>query len=185
MIIDANSVILRAIEEKDLPYLQDMINDPDIERMTVGGCFPVSADRQKRWFDGYDQQKELRCMIEVKGGATVGMVILNEIDWRNRTASLGYKTKAAPGERKHGNVDDAVMGILNFAFNELGLECVYETVLDYNLPSQRLAERCGMKRDGVLRSRIYKNGERHDLISYSILKAEFLALCQNRQRRLL
>lgn len=39
MIIDANSVILRAIEEKDLPYLQDMINDPDIERMTVGGVF--------------------------------------------------------------------------------------------------------------------------------------------------
>lgn len=26
MIIDANSVILRAIEEKDLPYFQDMIN---------------------------------------------------------------------------------------------------------------------------------------------------------------
>lgn len=39
MIIDAHSVILRAIEEKDLPFLQDMINDPQIEHMTVGGVF--------------------------------------------------------------------------------------------------------------------------------------------------
>lgn len=39
MIIDAHNVILRAIEESDLPFLQRMINDPQIERMTVGGAF--------------------------------------------------------------------------------------------------------------------------------------------------
>ncbi len=173
MIIDANSVILRAIEEKDLPFLQEMINDPNIEHMTGGSSFPVSMDRQKRWFESYDQQKELRCMIEVKNEATIGMVIVNNIDWKNRTAELGYKTKAAPGARKHGNVDDAIMGVLNFAFNEMNMVCIYETVLVYNLPSQRLAERCGFRKEGILRSRIFKNGERHDLFSYSMLKEEF------------
>lgn len=173
MIIDAHSVVLRAIEEKDLPFLQDMINDPDIEHMTLGGCFPVSRDRQRRWFESYDQQKEFRCMIDVKNGATIGMVIVNEIDWKNRTAALGYKTKAAPGARKHGNVDDAIMGALNFAFNEMDMACIYEIVLVYNLPSQRLAERCGFHKEGVLRSRIFKNGKRHDLFSYSLLKEEF------------
>lgn len=178
MIIDAHSVILRAIEEKDLPFLQDMINDPQIEHMTVGGCFPVSADRQARWFEQYDQQKDLRCMIEVKGGATIGMVILNQIDWRNRTAELAYKTKAAPGARRHGNVDDAIMGILNFAFTELDLQCIYETVLEYNLSSQRLAERCGFQKEGIQRKRIFKNGKHHNLISYSLLKSEFIELFQ-------
>lgn len=166
-------MILRAIEESDLPFLQRMINDPDIEHMTVGGCFPVSSDRQKRWFESYDQQKEFRCMIDVKNGATIGMVIVNKIDWKNRTAELGYKTKAAPGTRKHGNVDAAIMGALNFAFNEMDMECMYETVLVYNLPSQHLAERCGFHKEGVLRSRIFKNGKRHDLFSYSLLKEEF------------
>ena len=88
MIIDANSVILRAIEENDLPLLQAMINDPAIERLTGGYCFPVSADRQRRWFDNYDQQKDLRCMIQIKNGATIGMIMLTDIDWKNRTAQL-------------------------------------------------------------------------------------------------
>lgn len=99
-------------------------------------------------------------MIDVKNGATIGMVIVNAIDWKNRTAELGYKTKAAPGARKHGNVDDAIMGALNFAFNEMDMACIYETVLVYNLPSQRLAERCGFQKEGILRSRILKKWEK-------------------------
>lgn len=173
MIIDANSVILRAIEEKDLPLLQDMINDPNIEQMTGGYCFPVSFDRQKRWFENYDQQKELRCMIEIKGGATIGMIMLTDIDWKNRTAQLHQKVKAPIEKRKDGDLYDAMMGFLNYAFNELDLQCVYGTVLEYNLLSRKLARKCGLKEEGVLRSRIYKNGKRHNLIANSIIKEDF------------
>ena len=72
MVIDNGTVILRAIEETDLPFLQEMMNDPGIEKMTGGSCFPVSYDRQKRWFESYDQQAELRLMIQIKGGSTIG-----------------------------------------------------------------------------------------------------------------
>lgn len=173
MIIDANSVILRAIEEKDLPLLQDMINDPNIEHMTGGYCFPVSSDRQKRWFINYDQQKDLRCMIEIKGGATIGMIMLTDIDWKNRTAQLHQKVKASIEKRKDGDLYDAMMGFLNYAFNELDLQCIYGTVLEYNLLSRKLARKCGLKEEGVLRSRIYKNGKRHNLIANSIVKEDF------------
>lgn len=30
-------------------------------------------------------------MIQVKNGATIGMLILNQIDWKNRTACWGAK----------------------------------------------------------------------------------------------
>lgn len=173
MIIDANSVILRAIEEYDLPLLQAMINDPAIEKLTIGDCFPVSADRQKRWFDNYDQQKDLRCMIQIKDGATIGMIMLTDIDWKNRTAVLGQKTLAKVEDRKKDDVYDAMMGFLNYAFNELDLQCVYGTVLEYNLLSRKLAMRCGLKEEGVLRNRIFKNGKRHNLIANSIIKEDF------------
>ena len=64
-------------------------------------------------------------------------------------------------------------GVLNFAISELNLTNIYLKILDYNLPSQRLAERCGFPKEGILRSRILKNGKRHDLFSYSLLKEEF------------
>lgn len=173
MFIDANSVILRAIEESDLPFLQDMINDPQIEYMTGGYCFPVSFDRQKRWFENYDQQKDLRCMIEIKNGGTIGMIMLTDIDWKNRTAQLHQKIKAPIKLRKDGDVYDAMMGFLAYAFNELDLQCIYGTVLEYNLLSRKLARRCGLKEEGVLRSRIFKNGKRHNLIANSITREDF------------
>lgn len=174
MIIDAHNVILRAIEESDLPFLQRMINDPQIERMTVGGCFPVSADRQKRWFEQYDQQKELRVMIQIKNGATIGMLTLSQIDWKNRTASWGSKILAKLEDRVPNDVYNAKMGFLNYAFNELNLECICGSILEYNLLSRKMALKCGMKEEGRLRSRIFKNGRRWDLISYSITKEEFV-----------
>ena len=41
MLIDNGVVLLRAIEYDDLPFLQEMMNDPGIEIMTGGSCFPV------------------------------------------------------------------------------------------------------------------------------------------------
>ena len=173
MIINAHTVVLRAIEESDLPLLYSMINDPEIERMTGGSCFPVSKDRQARWFTNYDQQKDLRCMIEIKGGVTIGTIMLTDIDWKNRTGQLHQKIKAEVTDRKKNDVYDAMMGFLNYAFNELDLQCVYGTVLEYNLLSRKLAMRCGLKEEGVLRSRIFKNGGRWNLIANSITREDF------------
>lgn len=173
MIIDNGVVVLRAIEESDLPFLQEMMNDPGIEKLTGGSCFPVSFDRQKRWFESYDQQAELRCMIQIKGGATIGCIMLTNIDWRNRTAELSQKTKATVEQRVENDLLDAMMGFLNYAFNEMNLNCVYGTVLEYNFLSRKLAQRCGLKEEGILRERIYKNGKFHNVIANSVIKSDF------------
>ena len=173
MLIDCYSVVLRAIEMKDMEFLQEMMNDPQIEKMTGGSCFPVSYDRQVKWFESYNQQKELRCMIEQKEGKTIGVITLTNIDWKNRTAELAQKTKATAEERKTDDVYDAMMGFLNYAFNELNLNCVYGTVLEYNVLSRKLAMRCGLKEEGCLRQRVYKNGKYHNLIPNSVLKDDF------------
>ncbi|NFH91443.1 GNAT family N-acetyltransferase [Clostridium botulinum] len=187
MIIDSGCVILRAIEKNDMEFLQDMINDPAIENMTIGGAFPVSFDRQVRWFESYDQQKELRCMIDIKDGATIGMIMLTDIDWKNRTAVLGQKTKAKHEERKDGDIIDAMMGFLNYAFNELNLNCIYGTVLEYNMLSRKLAAKCGLKEEGILRQRIFKRGKYHNIIANSVIKQEFIPIYneykQNRRKR--
>ena len=174
MYIECQNVLLRAIEKKDMPLLHAMINSPEIERMTVGDCFPVSMDRQEKWFNEYNQQKELRCMIEIKGGVTIGMIMLTEIDWKNRTAVLGQKIMAKKEDRVKDDVYNAMMGFLNYAFNELDLQCIYGTVFEYNFLSRKLAMKCGLKEEGILRSRIFKNGKRHNLISNSIIKEDFV-----------
>ena len=173
MLIDNGVVLLRAIEYDDLPFLQEMMNDPGIEIMTGGSCFPVSLDRQKRWFESYNQQEELRCMIQIKNGAAIGCIMLTNIDWKNRTAELSQKIKAEASERVPNDIMDAMMGFLHYAFYELNLNCIYGTVLEYNHLSRKLARKCGLKEEGVLRERIFKNGKYHNLIPNSIIKSDF------------
>ena len=64
---------------------------------------------------------------------------------------------------------DAIMAMTKYAFDELRLNCIYANVLSYNKISQHTFEKCGYERDGVLRSRVYKNGEYIDLFVYSII----------------
>ena len=176
MIIKNGTIVLRPIEREDLKFLQEMINDPEIERMVFKGCFPVSYDRQVRWFENYDQQKEFRGMIQIQDGATIGVMMLTNIDWQYKTAELSHKTKATAEDRRDGDMIDAMMGILNYAFNELNLHCVCGTVLEYNMLSRKLAMQCGFKEGGVLRDRAYKNGRYHNVIANSVLKEDFMPI---------
>lgn len=176
MRIYSGNVILRAVEREDMDLLWDMINDPSIEKMTGGSPFPVSRDRQLRWFENYDQQKDLRCMIQIKDGATIGMIMLTDIDYKNGTAQLHQKTKAKLEDRRPNDLYNAMMGFINYGFSELNLNCIYGTVLDYNLLSRKLAQRCGLKEEGVLRQRLYKNGKYCDVIANSVLKEDFIPL---------
>lgn len=173
MNIDNGIILLRAIEYSDLTFLQEMLNDPGIEKMTGGSCFPVSLDRQKRWFESYDQQSELRCMIQIKEGPVIGCIMLTNIDWKNRTAELSQKTKATADMRVKNDILDAMMGFLNYAFNELNLNCIYGTVLEYNHLSRKLARKCGLREEGLLRERIYKSGKYHSLVPNSVTKKDF------------
>lgn len=46
MNIYGNKVVLRALEPGDMPYLREMINDPEMEKMVIGWSFPISEKQQ-------------------------------------------------------------------------------------------------------------------------------------------
>ena len=75
------------------------------------------------------------------------------------SAELSQKIKAEASERVPNDIMDAMMGFLHYAFYELNLNCIYGTVLEYNHLSRKLARKCGLKEEGVLRERIFKNGK--------------------------
>ena len=173
MNIYGNFVILRAIEREDLEILHRAINDPFLEKMEESFNFPISLTQQEKWLENVLQNRsDMRLMIEYQGAA-VGWISLTNIDWKNRTAELSQKIKAEASERVPNDIMDAMMGFLHYAFYELNLNCIYGTVLEYNHLSRKLARKCGLKEEGVLRERIFKNGKYHNLIPNSIIKSDF------------
>ena len=169
-----DNVVLRAITQEDSILLFNMINDPDLEQMLGGSSYPVSMEKQVEWIQSQEEKKNiLRCIIAKKESEKqgVGTIILSDIDRKNGTAQIHIKMDKVLGQRK-GYGTDALKTIVQYAFNEMRLNCIYADVLEYNVPSQKLFEKCSFTKDGILRSRIYKNGGYRNIISYSLLKKD-------------
>lgn len=173
MILHGEKVRLRAIEWSDLQVLKDLMNDSEIEYYIGGRSFPISNIDQEDWMKSLKSNQEtLRCMIETKEEKiAIGTVILSDIDYVNGTAQIHIKLMKEQERKGYGS--DAVRTIIQYGFEQQRLLCIYATIIDYNTSSQRLFEKIGFKKEGILRKRIYKNGELHDTFCYSILKEEF------------
>ena len=174
MNIIGDKIVLRAIEEKDREMFLNLINDPDTEEMIGGLSFPVSSIEQEQWIKAQVGNKTvLRCVVVEKEELAEGLgtVILSDLDYKNGVAQVHIKMVKGEG-RGRGYGTDALKAISKYAFEELRLNCIYANVLSYNFVSQKLFEKCGFKKDGILRSRVYKKGKYVNMISYSILKGD-------------
>lgn len=172
MNIDYGTVLLRAIEESDMDFCREMINNPGIETSTVGKNFPVSSAQQIAWFRGQTDAHTLRWIIDVKQVGPIGMVSMTDIDWINRTAEVGVKLVHSKN-RTAQNTEDTAKGLIQYAFDELNLNCLYAQVLDDNLLSRKLMRQLKFHEDGILRNRVFKRGCYHDLVQYSLLADEY------------
>ena len=82
-----------------------------------------------------------------------------------QAASIGYWI-GAPHAR-HGYMSDAVKAVLPFVFGALGLHRLEAACLPHNLPSTRVLEKVGFKREGMARRYLKINGvwQDHDLFA--------------------
>ncbi len=171
MNIIGEKVLLRAVEQEDLPVLRDLMNDPDIESKVVGWSFPLSSQEHHGWFSTLrNDDKTLRCVIVTNEKVTIGTCVLSNIDWKNGHGRLHIKIlKQYQG---HGYGKAAIAAIVNHGFKELGLKCIWATALEDNAASITMFEKCGFKREGVMRSRVYKEGRRQNEVMLSVLDVE-------------
>ncbi len=176
MNIYGKKVVLRAIEEKDAELIVRMFNDPEIENLVVGWAPPVSMYSQKEWLKShYNDQTNMRFIIETQQDGAVGLVTLYGIDWKNRRATHGLKI-AEKNSRGKGIGTDTVMAIMRYAFDELNLTRLDAGWFEDNTASRNLYKKCGWKEEGVRRRYVFKNGKYRDLILGGILSDEYREL---------
>ncbi len=169
MNIYGEKIVLRAVEDADNAMLLSLINDPDTEILLGGSSPPVSEAEQFKWFEHQKRsQAVLRCTVALQDdGKAIGVIILSDIDMKNATGNIHIKMSKDGRSKGYGS--DAVKTMVQYAFEELRLNCIYANILSYNEISIKLFEHCGFKRDGVLRQRVFKKGKFVDMLAYSII----------------
>lgn len=140
--------------------------------------YPISRYQEEKWMERtLDQSKERNKIfaIETKEGVYLGGIGLHNISWENGNAEAGIVI----GKKEYWNKGygtDAMIVLLDFAFNQMNLHRVYLKVYAYNNRGIKSYEKCGFKREGILRHDRYANGKYHDTIIMGILKDEFKKL---------
>ncbi|MFE9694667.1 GNAT family N-acetyltransferase [Micromonospora sp. NPDC005806] len=90
-----------------------------------------------------------RLMIERETGLTVGGIGLK---WPPTDGSVEFGYGVVPSRRCRGYTTEAVRALVAHAFTLPGMVLVYATVDPTNVPSVRVLEKAGLRRDGVVDS---------------------------------
>ncbi|GMV37019.1 MAG: hypothetical protein AMXMBFR61_15270 [Fimbriimonadales bacterium] len=103
-------------------------------------------------------------------GRVLGGVGINGIDRSHRSANLGYWVRTSAAGR--GVATAAARLAARFALKEVGLVRVCILADIENRPSQRVAEKAGAVREGVLRNALFLRGEPRDAVCYSLIPGD-------------
>ena len=97
----------------------------------------------------------------------LGGVGINFINRVHQLANLGYWVRTS--EAGHGVATTATRLAAKFGFEQIGLQRIEIVAALDNIASQRVAEKSGAKREGVLRRRLFIHGESLDAVLFSLM----------------
>lgn len=177
MNIQGEKIILRAIERVDLPLLQKWANDPEIQYWLGGWHFPTNSNDQEKWFNSLNvNSTHQRFVIETKDLGVIGTANLVDIDWKNKNAFHGMML-GDKDIRGKGYGVETVMTIMRYAFEELGLNRLDGSMIEYNKASLKMyIEKCGWKEEGRQRNWYFRKNRYWDRIIVGITREDYLEL---------
>ncbi|HEY2636435.1 MAG TPA: GNAT family N-acetyltransferase, partial [Solirubrobacteraceae bacterium] len=147
-------VLLRPFTRGDVSAIARNCSDPEVPRRTRVPS-PYTEAHADLFLDRLDVGLARGEMVslavcEVRERAALGAITIQRFEWEHRRGEIGYYLGAAG--RGRGLMSRAVRVITPWAFAKLGLARLEILASTDNPASQRVAERAGYVREGVLRS---------------------------------
>ena len=90
----------------------------------------------------------------------------------NHSAELGYSYSRE--HWNHGYATQALNAVVDAAFRSLPLNRLEAQHDIRNPASGRVMQKCGFRREGILRNRMINKGEYVDVVLYAILRSDWM-----------
>jgi RimJ/RimL family protein N-acetyltransferase len=160
---------LRPWTEDDIPAVVAACQDPEILHWIPVIPRPYTEGDARAFVTGAwarDPGQQFAVTVDDEVAGSIGMRT-NE----SNTGHIGYW--CAPEARGRGILTRALRVLCRYGFDELGLERLELITDPDNRASQRVAEKVGFQREGVLRSHLrHPDGRRRDSVMFSLLPGE-------------
>ena len=167
-------VYLRALEPDDYLTSIKWRNDDQIWSLLGGEKYFVSERYEKKWIeDAIFDSNNIRLAVCLKAdNRYIGNVSITNINKSNRSgiSNILIGNRDCWGK---GVGSEAYRLLLEYAFNEKGFHRIEALVLESNVASIKMHQKCGYKIEGTLRDSVFKNGRWQNQILLSIIEKDF------------
>ena len=170
-VLETERLLLRPMKMSDAQDIYAYSKDPEVARHVLWDAHRSIAD--SRFY--------LRCMkrqyrtgqpssygiVLKETGRLVGTIGFMWYHEENRSTEVGYSLARWLWNR--GLMTEALQAVITMAFEELHVHRIEAMHDAANPASGRVMEKCGMKKEGLLRHRVFNKGRFVDVELYAIL----------------
>lgn len=160
------NVFIRKFQREDVGLKVIWINN-DKNNKYLHYDLPLKIDKTLEWFEKNKRNNNRKDYTIVYNNEAVGLIGLLNIDYKNMKAE--YYICIGKSEYKgKGIAYEASKILLNIAFNELKLNKVYLYTEIENVIAQRLFQKLGFNKEGLLIDDLIYNGKKVSRYLYGV-----------------
>ena len=162
--LEGKNVNLRIMEREDLPIVKEWDNDVGI----MGEYEPIVQETRTDLEKQFDKLTEGQWFfIEKKDGTKIGFIA----HFVAHGTVIGYAL--LPDERGKGYGSEAVQIMADYLFLTKNIVRIQAGTHPENIASQRVLEKAGFKKEGILRKSFFSRGIWRDVTTFSLLREEW------------
>lgn len=163
-LLEGKKVNLRIMEREDLSIVKKWDNDLGI----MGEYEPIVQETQADLEKQFDKLTEGQWFfIERKDGTKVGFIA----HFLAHGTVIGYAL--LPNERGKGYGSEAVEIMVDYLFLSKNIVRIQAETHPENVPSHRVLEKAGFKKEGIIRKSFFSRGVWRDTALFSIIREEW------------
>jgi RimJ/RimL family protein N-acetyltransferase len=161
---------IRPVEKSDLDFLRSVRSDPSTWKQ-LGTFSMIGREDQAAWFDSLGKDRSKAYLVFGRGSVSMGYVRIADIDWINRSMSVGGDLMKKYRGKGYGKAMYRL--IFDLGFQKWNMNRLWLKVMSSNRVAIALYKGCGFETEGVEREAILRDGQAVDYILMSILRREY------------
>lgn len=160
---------LRKPTYADVQALIEIKNNKE-SALLLGGVIskPYTEVSIKEWIDFHNNRDDEDLFLICDNGVPIGHIGLYKINKQSHNAEIGILI-GSPNLHGKGYGRQSTKALTEFGFKELGLHKITALVLEENIASCKMFEKCGYKQEGLLIDKTFKNERYYNVVVLSIV----------------
>jgi ribosomal-protein-alanine N-acetyltransferase len=172
--IKTKRLTLRKLTPEAYKFIFENYSEPELRTflgITSDEAFLKEKTKYEAGYTTYNRSVLLFQLIENDSQTVIGGCGFHNWYLDHKRAELGY---ALPNEdfKKKGIMSEALIAVIDYGFNKMGLHRIEALVGTGNTASLRLLEKNNFTKEGLLRQHYFVNNQYEDSLVFSLLKKD-------------